>query len=447
LLVVNEKLKIAFPKDAQREVLNAILLLAFAFVAGKAGFNGRPRTVASSLFWPFYVDTWFIPADRWSWRAILPLGAMAAMLPLWKRYLRDGKMLLGLVIAAWAYHLMVGFVRHGVVEGLTFTFHRPQEYWWDVPAVVPGFLAKFPDMRLSQHGGTHPPGVILFLALVQKLGVTHMAWAELVCTPIAALGALPVFGAAKRLTDDETARWAVVLYLFGCSITAFAVLSMDMLVVLLGAIAFYGFVRALDGEIVGGIICGLFLGAASLCSFLSLTLPLTWLILLVKRKKPIAALAASLAAFVAFYGFLVVVFGYRPIHVLQACMNALAHSDDRTRSRALALLGNPIAFFGSLGIAFCGLALHALYTSFQKKDEVSWLVWAALAPVALNTALGLPRAELERIYMPFIPALAVACAAAARKWYARDPLWLTHVAAPLWVGQSILIECLYDTYW
>src|SRR2546423_3244418 len=175
-------------------------------------------------------------------------------------------MLVGLVAAAWAYHLSVGIVRHGVVEGLTFTFHRPQEYWWDVHYVDSSFLAKFPDLRLSQHGGTHPPGVILFLALIQKLGFTSMLSAELVCTPLAALAAFPLWGAARRLGDDDIARWAVVLYLFGCSIVAFSVLSMDMLIVLLGAIALYGFARALDGEIAGGIVCGLALAAASLCS-------------------------------------------------------------------------------------------------------------------------------------------------------------------------------------
>jgi hypothetical protein len=449
-------LKAALPKDAQREILFAILLLAAAWLAGKAGFNGRPRTVASSLFWPFYVDTWFIPAGRWSWRAVAPVLAMVAIWPLFRRWLSapraTGWLLLGLLIAAWSYHLSVGIVRHGVVEGLTFTFHRPQEYWWDVHWVNGNFLRQFPDLHLSQHGGTHPPGVILFLYFIQRLGFTDMLHAELVCTLLGVLGALPLWGAARRLAPserDEIARWAVVLYLFGCSIVAFSVLSMDMLVVLFGTIALYGFARALDNEIAGGVIAGLALAAASLCSFLALTLPLTWACILWSRRKPILPIAVSVVAFAAFYAGLALL-GYRPFHVLFACMDALAHSDDRTRSRLLALVGNPIAFFGSLGIPFTGLAAHALWRALRdrrKLDDTGWLVLAALLPVAVNTLLGLPRAELERIYMPFIPALAVAAAAAARRWFARDVRWLTHVAAPLWVIQSILIESLYETYW
>ena len=449
------------PKDAQREILFALLLLAAAWLAGQAGWNGRPRTVASSLFWPFYVDTWFIPAARWSWRALLPLLAMAALWPILRRWLEGNRGLVLLLVGVWIYHLAVGLVRHGYPDSFTFTFQRPQEYWWDVHLVKPGFLAKFPDLRLSQHGGTHPPGVTLFLAAIQKLGFTSMMAAELACTPLAMLGALPLWGAAKRLVSprandsDEIARWAVVLYLLGCSITAFSVLSMDMLIVLLGTVALYGFARILDGELVGGVICGLALAAATLCSFLSLTLPISWAVILwasrgrMKRAQWLA-IATSVATFLGFYGILWAAFGYRPIHVFQVCVDALAKSDDRARSRARALIGNPIAFFGSLGIAFTGLLAHAVWATIQRRkqlDDLGWLVVAALLPVVFNTSLGLPRAELERIYMPFIPLCAVAAAAAARRWFDRDRTWLTHVAAPLFVIQSILIDTLYETYW
>src|SRR5207245_955889 len=150
--------------------------------------------------------------------------------------------------------------------------------------------------------------------------------AELVCTPLGALGALPLWGAARRLTDDRIARWAVVLYLFCCSIAAFSVLSMDMAVVVFGTTAFYGFARALDGELVGGIVCGLALAAAALCSFLALTLPLTWAILLLNRRRHWLPLIASVAAFAAFYAVLAIAFGYRPIYVFRACVAALSQS-------------------------------------------------------------------------------------------------------------------------
>jgi hypothetical protein len=220
-------------------------------------------------------------------------------------------------------------------------------------------------------------------------------------------------------------------------------------------IALYGFARILDGEIVGGVICGLALAAATLCSFLSLTLPLSWAVILwarrdrVKRAQLIA-IAISVVSFLGFYGILYAAFGYRPIHVFQVCVDALAKSDDRTRSRARALLGNPIAFFGSLGVAFTGLTAHALYRALKnikQLDDIGWLVIASLLPVAFNTLAGLPRAELERIYMPFIPLVAVAASAAARRWFDRDRVWLTHVAAPLFVIQSILVDTLYETYW
>src|SRR5204862_295560 len=86
---------------------------------------------------------------------------------------------------------------------------------------------------------------------------------------------------------------AVVLFLFTWSVMAFAVLSMDTIILLLATLSFYGFVRALAGDLWGGVILGLSLGAAVLCSFLALTLPLTWLILLWARRARVGAGAAA----------------------------------------------------------------------------------------------------------------------------------------------------------
>jgi hypothetical protein len=312
-------------------------------------------------------------------------------------------------------------------------------------------------MPLSQHGGTHPPGIILVLAFCKWLGFTSKLDVEVLCTSSAAACALPLWGAARRLTDEDSARWAVALFLFTWSVMAFAVLSMDTIVLLLATLSFYGFSRALDGDAWGGAILGLSLGAAVLCSFLALTLPLTWLIILWSRRDRVGivvwrALGVGVGVFVAFYVVLWLAFGYRPFYVLGACMRALRHSDDAHRSRWRALLGNPLAFMGSLGIPFMGLAGHAIGSAIARArrraaDDVAWILLAAIAPVVVNTLAGLPRFELERIYMPFIPALAVGAGAAARRWYDRPARWFTHFAAPIAVVQAIAVEVFLDTYW
>jgi hypothetical protein len=60
------------------------------------------------------------------------------------------------------------------------------------------------------------------------LGAQSRPAGELVCSLAAPLTALPLYGAARRLTDETTARFSVALYLFTCSVTVFAILAMDL---------------------------------------------------------------------------------------------------------------------------------------------------------------------------------------------------------------------------
>src|SRR5207253_1366049 len=146
----------------------------------------------------FYLDTWF-GKPVWTWRALLPLAALG---PLWlalKRWLRQATLanLILLATAAYAVHFTCGIVRHGPALGLQFTFSRAQEYWNDVRWVHAGFLSRFPEVggALSQHGATHPPGLILLLAGIDALGAHSRAAAEIVCSLAAPLTAFPLYGA------------------------------------------------------------------------------------------------------------------------------------------------------------------------------------------------------------------------------------------------------------
>src|SRR5439155_17304663 len=142
-------------------------------------------------------------------------------------------------------------------------------------------------------------------------------------------------GAARRLTDEPTARFAAILFLFACSVTAFAVLAMDSVTMLIAAVALYGFARALDGDAAGGALWGLALGAATLCTLTAFTLALGYGVVLVARwpslrgdRRRWRALALGPLGFVAFYAVLALGFGYRPFHVFDFCWRAFAASDD-----------------------------------------------------------------------------------------------------------------------
>jgi hypothetical protein len=442
------------------EILASLaVLLACAWLGAATGWKGPPKTAISTRVWPFYLDTWF-PWPVWTWRALVPLAALPPLVYAVRRWLRAGRPLdLALVlVCVWAVELGCGIVRHGADLGLQYTLMRGQEYWNDVRWVHAGFLARYPEVGgpLSQHGATHPPGLILVLAAVQAIGARGRIAAEIVCSLAAPLTALPLYGAARRLSDEDSARYAVPLFLTACSVTAFAVLAMDLVTMLLAALALYGFARALDGDRAGGVVWGLALGAASLCNFIALVGALATGVILVERRRrldraKLTALAIGPLAFFAFYALLVFGFGYRPIHVLQANWHALLSSDDIHRSRAVSLFGSPIAFLGALGLPLMGLTARAIAgavrRALRREDlATSALLLGAALPPALSIALGKPRGEVEHVFLLFIPLLLIGAATAARRWYARTPRWVELTVALL-VVQSVAVEVLCDTFW
>lgn len=443
-------------------MLAAALVIALCgFLGARLGWRGVPKTAISTALWPFYLDTWFT-GSVWSWRVLVPIAIFAAGWPLLRRFVAGVGSLGPVVAVAYLFHVGCGIVRHGWTGGLTHTLLRGQEYWRDVPCVVPGFLGRFPEgCALSMHGDTHPPGIILVLALVRRLGFAAPEAATLICATAAALTALPVRGAGRRLADEETGRWAAVLFLFASSVSTFAVLSMDMVTLLLSAVALYGLSRVLASperaDWLGGLLWGLGLAASSLCSFLVGVLTLSYAALIWRERRRLTraawlALAVGPVSFFALYALLMLGFGYRPFHVLRHCLNALASSPDNARSRPLALLGSPVAFLGALGLPLCGLYARSLGTAVRRalsgRDlSTVWLIVASALPLLLAVALGKPRGEAERIYLPFVPLLVIAAAAAARRFYARPVGWLLGLALPLAALQSVLVEVYFETYW
>jgi hypothetical protein len=444
----------------------AAVLAIVAVLARAAGWNGPPKLSTSTAIWPFYLDT-YDRATVWTARALLPLGALALTWWPLSRWLRDEARspgwptLVGLVATTWLLHLSVGVVRHGMVPGLTRTFARTGlEYWGDLHFLIDDprhFLARFPDLGgLSQHGETHPPALTLFLYGLWRLGCKSALAAELVCSTFAALTALPLYAAARRLADESIARFAVPLFLFACSTVAFSVLAMDVVTMFFATVALYGFARALDGDVWGGLIWGVALSVTTLCTFTAFLLVLTYELVLAARwgeldRRRVLALFLGPAAFLAVYGVLHFGFGYRPWVVYRSAMLAFASSDDAQRVFIRGLVGNPIAFLGALGLPIMGLSARAIGGSVRRLLEwkelpTSALVLGAVLPPALCIVIGKPRSEVEHIFMLFVPALVLGTAAAARRWYGRSFGWLGF-AVPALVVQSILIEIFLETFW
>jgi len=186
-----------------------------------------------------------------------------------------------------------------------------------------------------------------------------------------------------------------------------------------------------DLQAVGG---GLLLAAAA---FLSYGLVLLWMVPIVvalhrRTLRPIVVgVGAAAAVGLAFAGF-----GFRWTDGLAEAHRQYLHSAARARPQHYFWLGNLGALAITLGPAIV-VALGWL------RDRRAWLLVAAgLAMVALADASGLSKGEVERIWLPFVPWIAVAaCALAldverAGRWWPRA-LLAGQVATAL-VVQSVV---------
>ncbi len=441
------------------------LLLFFAARLGQAT-NWDQSTGFLALrtsYWPFYVLDMEPPV--WTARLLFPVLAFAlACVPLraWLRQEGGARTtLVALATSAWLFHAALAVAHLGVAHAFTDHFQRPGlEYWQDAPLVGHGFLAHYPEIAgLSVHGLTHPPGLALLLAGVRAIGLTDAAEAELLCSTFAALTAFPLYGAARRLGGEAAARMAVALFLFACSIDAFAVLAMDTATMLFGCVALYGFTRALEGEWAGGVLLGAGLFAASLCNFIAPFLSLTFLLLLASRgrveRRVIQAIALGVVVFFAGYALLRVGFGYHPVNAFRACFRSFKDgrvSMDVLRSRRGSLVGSPLEFVGALGLPLGAMVLRAIGGSLRRlwrRQEVATalIVLAGAAPWLVGAALGRPRGEVEHSYLLFVPMVVIAAAVAASAWYERDERWLRFLALPAMALQAIVVEIYLSTYW
>ena len=416
-----------------------------------------------TAYWPFYVLD--VVKPLWTARLVFPVAALAlACLPLRAWLRREGSRrltLAALVAGAWLFHVALAVAHLGLAHAFTDSFLRPgTEYWEDALLVGHDFLARYPAIPgLSIHGVTHPPGLALLLAGLRALGLRDAAPAEVVCSTFAALTALPLYGAARRLGGEAAARLAVPLFLFACSINAFAVLAMDVATMLFACVALYGFARALDGERAGGALLGAGLFAASLCNFVALMLTLTFVVLLAARwrgeLRVVRALALAVAVFLVGYALLRVAFRYHPIDAFHQCLASYKDpriSMDRLRSRRAALLGVPLELLGALGLPLGAIAARAIGGALVRllrwRDvRVALVVVAAAAPWMAGAALGSPRGEVEHSYLLFVPMTVLAAAIAAHEWYARGEAWVRYLVVPCLALQSILVEIYLSTYW
>ncbi len=352
-------------------------------------------------------------AERLTWRRLLWLAFAGA--------------------AVWALALAL---TEGV-GGLLRSPSSPRDYLHDVPLIgSPGvFLRTYVDTigAYTVHVRAHPPGMVLLVWWLARAG-GGPAWLALLEIASAA-SAVPAALIALRETAGEARARAAAPFLALAPAAISIGSSGDAFFAGVGAWAVASVVLATGRRdrrgdalaVAGGLLFGV-------TAFLSYGLVLLGVIPLVasaarRRVRPVALAAlGTLSVFAAFW-----LAGFGWLEGLAATRIEYAESVARLRPYGYFVVANVVAFAIVLGPAV-GASLARL------RDRGTWvLVGGALVAVALADLSGMSKAEVERIWLPFVPWVLLATSALPA---ARRRAWLG-----VQVSAALLLELVVTQPW
>jgi len=327
------------------------------------------------------------------------------------------------------------------IAGLTRSPASPVDYLAALPAIddVGGFLRTLVvDTRsLPTHVQAHPPGMVVALLGVREIGLATPGWVA-VLEHVAAAASVPaVMLATREVAGERPARVAAPFLAF--SSIALAWSSGDAVFLGIGSWAVALLVlatgsqgRRADLQALAG---GLLWAAAIFLSYGIVLLALVPAVVAWRRRRlrilvvaglPVAA-ALGLAALGGFWWF----------DGLAATREAYERSLARVRPGWFFVIANLVAVVVALGPAvWVGMS--------RLRAPGPWLLaGGAIAAVVLADLSGLSKAEVERIWLPFLPWIVVAGATAFEGASTRARRgWL---GAQL--GWAVLVQALVVAPW
>ncbi len=380
-------------------------LIAIGGVAIAVSIPGRAITRHNAIPLHASVD----PRVR-VWVAIpIALGVVVAIwgeraarsLP-WRR-------LLGLVWVAaglWA----VGLASIRGWQRLANVFARDGEYLAVLPRIssVGGFLGSFVDdiADLPTHVQGHPPGFALLARLFEQVGLGGPLAISLACVAAGAAAAPLVLITLREVAGEMWARRAAPFVVVAPA-AIWVATSADALYAGVGGLAVALVVLATGRRDRQGDACALAGGACfGVAAFLSYGLVLLAtvpVVIAIQRGRLRPLILAAVGAVPWFVGFGLAGFWW-------------LDGFGATRERYFAGIAShrPYGAYLVGDLAVLAIALGpAIAVAFGRlRDARMWLlVGSAMAAVAIADLSGMSKAEVERIWLPFMPALLVAGAA------------------------------------
>ena len=331
------------------------------------------------------------------------------------------------------------------VGGLGRVLDHPYEYLrtarvtHDFPATLREYVDRIPYSAEPDnwpvHVAGHPPGALGFFVALDRIGLGGWLAAGLVVTVLAASTAVAVLVTLRLLGAEALARRAAPFLVVGPAaiwqcVSADAVFAA---VAAWGMAALAAAATARPGTRLLGwsVVAGTLLGG---CVMLSYGLPLLGLlavaVLVAARSwRPLVPAALAAAAVVGAFA----VAGFAWWEALPVLRERYWDGVASNRPPAYWMWGNLAALLFCTGpLAAAGVA----HTLARVRDAVldpgrravTLLVGAGVAMVLAADASQMSRAEVERIWLPFVPWLLVSCAVLPTRWRRRG-LALQVVAA------------------
>ena len=314
------------------------------------------------------------------------------------------------------------------------------QYIFAVPQVGdPGeFLSNFVE-RIDDypaHVRAHPPGMVLILWSLDQIGLGGESAAAFAIIGTAATTAPAALIAMRALSGEESARRAapfLVLVPAGLIIATTA----DALFMAVGAWAVCALVLSITSEgrrsdslaVAGGLLFGLTIFLSYGLVLLTLV-PL--LVAVVKRRfRPIAVAAGG--GLVVVLAFLAAGFWWLDGYNITR----------REYSQSVAAL-RPYEFFVFNNLAAYALIMGpvAFVALTRLRDKAVWLlVGGGLAAILFANLSGLSKAEVERIWLPFLPWILLATSALPS-----SPLWMRSLLAVQAIV-AIVVGIHVETLW
>lgn len=441
----------ASPRTGRATAIGLVAVLALMLLAavlpGLLGWDVRTHTSVDRPFpplhsrWDVKVGVGTVPAvvlavlgvryaatcsARLAWRPLLLVTYAASL--------------------AWSMSLALVDGRSGLtrVLGNRYEYLPTARETTDIPLMLTEFVSRIPLDAADNwpiHVAGHPPGALLFFVVLDRVGLGGDLAAAVVVTLAAASTAVAVLVALRALGAEQAARTAAPFLVLGTA-AIWMVVSADGL---FAAVAAWGLATlALAATstrwpaVVGwSVVAGALLGY---CVMMSYGLPLLGLpalaVLMAARSwwpLPVAVVAAvAVVLAFALHGFA----WWEALPVLRERYWDGIASD---RPASYWLWANVAALGFSAGPAL-GAALGAFTSSVGRLPRpLVLLVTATCASVLLADLSLMSKAEVERIWLPFVPWLLLATAALPPRW--RRPLLTLQVVL------ALLVQHLLYTSW